>query len=76
MCTLILTCSCVLRVELPPSARRSEAHNPDNPQEEGSFIDLIISLLCGIICNEQPNKTEVVGKVYELILFYFIQFYK
>ncbi|XP_008203728.1 calpain-A isoform X7 [Nasonia vitripennis] len=48
-----------MRKELPP-ARRSEAHNPEPPQEDGSFIDTLISLLCGIICNnEQANKTDI-----------------
>ncbi|XP_017880513.1 calpain-A isoform X5 [Ceratina calcarata] len=42
-----------MRKELP-SARRSEA------QESGSFIDTLISLLCGIVCNnEQFNKSAV-----------------
>ena len=52
----------MLRVELPSSARRSEAQTPDTPQENGSIVDIIISLLCGIVCNnEQYNKT--VGKI-------------
>lgn len=48
----------MLRVELPQLAHRSEAHTPE---ETGSFVDTLISLLCGIVCNnEQYNKT--VGK--------------
>lgn len=56
----------MLRVELPQSAPpRSEAH--DTPLENGSFIDTLISLLCGIICNnEEYNKS--VGKAYLQIL--------
>lgn len=51
----------MLRVELPQSTRRSEAHEPESVQEDGSFIDTVISLLCGIVCNnEQYNKS--VGK--------------
>lgn len=51
----------MLRVELPQSARRSEAHAPETVQGNGSFTDTLISLLCGIVCNnEQYNKT--VGK--------------
>ncbi|XP_043281587.1 calpain-A isoform X3 [Venturia canescens] len=43
--------------DLPPSARRSEAQNPETAQENGSIIDTLISLLCGIVCNnEQYNK--------------------
>lgn len=63
MYKLILTCSCVLRVEFPSTARRSEARTPENPQEDGSIVDILISLLCGIICkNEQEKKSE--GKVF------------
>lgn len=52
----------MLRVELPQSARRSEVHAPESVQGNGSFIDTLISLLCGILCNnEQYNKT--VGKI-------------
>lgn len=51
----------MLRVELPQSARRSEAHAPETVQGDGSFIDTLVSLLCGVLCNnEQYNKT--VGK--------------
>ncbi|KAK1117955.1 hypothetical protein K0M31_015621 [Melipona bicolor] len=47
-----------MRKELPQSARRSEAHAPETVQGDGSFIDTLISLLCGILCNnEQYNKT-------------------
>ncbi|XP_068970494.1 calpain-A isoform X2 [Bombus flavifrons] len=46
-----------MRKELPQSARRSEAHAPETVQGNGSFIDTLISLLCGIVCNnEQYNK--------------------
>ncbi|XP_033222734.1 calpain-B-like [Belonocnema kinseyi] len=46
-----------MRKELPQSAPpRSEAH--DTPLENGSFIDTLISLLCGIVCNnEEYNKS-------------------
>ena len=56
----------MLRVELPQSAPpRSEAR--DTPLENGSFIDTLISLLCGIVCkNEEYNKP--VGKAYLQIL--------
>lgn len=51
----------MLRVELPQLARRSEAHASESVQGDGSFFDTLISLLCGIVCNnEQYNKT--VGK--------------
>ncbi|XP_043786434.1 calpain-A isoform X1 [Apis laboriosa] len=47
-----------MRKELPQSARRSEVHAPESVQGNGSFIDTLISLLCGILCNnEQYNKT-------------------
>ncbi|XP_076675847.1 calpain A isoform X1 [Andrena cerasifolii] len=47
-----------MRKELPQSARRSEAHAPETVQGNGSFTDTLISLLCGIVCNnEQYNKT-------------------
>ncbi|XP_011494176.1 PREDICTED: calpain-A isoform X2 [Ceratosolen solmsi marchali] len=53
-----------MRKELP--ARHSEARKPEPPQEDGSFIDTIISLLCGIICNkEQDNKTDVELETHE-----------
>ncbi|XP_043515120.1 calpain-A-like isoform X3 [Frieseomelitta varia] len=53
-----------MRKELPQSARRSEAHARETVQGDGSFIDTLISLLCGILCNnEQYNKTvETSGK--------------
>lgn len=58
----------MLRVELPQSARHSEAHAPESVQGNGSFIDTLISLLCGIVCNnEQYNKT--VGKASSSIYF-------
>nr|XP_034171888.1 calpain-A-like isoform X2 [Osmia lignaria] len=45
-----------MRKELPQSVRRSEAH--ETVQGDGSFIDTLISLLCGIVCNnEQYNKS-------------------
>jgi hypothetical protein len=51
----------VLRVELSQLAHRSEAHDPETIEGNGSFIDTLISLLCGIVCNnEQYNKP--VGK--------------
>lgn len=54
----------MLRVELPQVAHRSEAHDPET-EGNGSFIDTIISLLCGIVCkNEQYNKP--VGKATSL----------
>jgi hypothetical protein len=57
----MLTSSCVLRVELPQVAHRNEAHDPETIEGNGSFIDTLISLLCGIVCNnEQYNKS--VGK--------------
>lgn len=69
----------MLRVELPQSARRSEAHAPETVQGDGSFIDTLVSLLCGILCNnERYNKT--VGKAlsgnldihtYKLEVFFF-----
>lgn len=60
----------MLRVELPQSARRSEVHAPESVQGNGSFIDTLISLLCGILCNnEQYNKT--VGKTLSSICIYF-----
>lgn len=60
----------MLRVELPQSARRSEVHAPESVQGNGSFIDTLISLLCGILCNnEQYNKT--VGKTSSSICIYF-----
>ncbi|XP_034934103.1 calpain-A isoform X3 [Chelonus insularis] len=47
-----------MRKELPLSSQRSEAHTSDNVQENGSFVDTIISLLCSIVCNnEQYNKS-------------------
>ena len=51
----------MLRVELPQSARRSEAHAPETVQGDGSFIDTLISLLCGILCNNEQYK-KTVGK--------------
>lgn len=66
----MLTCSCMLRVELPQSARHNEVHAPESVQGNGSFIDTLISLLCGILCNnEQYNKT--VGKTSSSICIYF-----
>lgn len=59
--TSMLTCSCVLRVELSQLAHRSEAHVPETVEGNGSFVDTLISLLCGVVCNnEQYNKS--VGK--------------
>lgn len=56
----------MLRVELPQSVRRSEAH--ETVQGDGSFIDTLISLLCGIVCNnEQYNKS--LGKASSSIYF-------
>jgi len=56
----------VLRVELPQVAHRNEAHDPETIEGNGSFIDTLISLLCGIVCNnEQYNKP--VGKATSLI---------
>ncbi|KAG7206288.1 hypothetical protein KM043_003666 [Ampulex compressa] len=47
-----------MRKELPPPTRRSEAHAPESVQGNGSFIDTLISLLCGIVCNnEQYDKS-------------------
>ncbi|XP_053974210.1 calpain-A-like isoform X1 [Hylaeus volcanicus] len=47
-----------MRKELPQSSGRSEAHVTETVQGNGSFIDTIISLLCGIVCNnEQYNKS-------------------
>lgn len=58
----------MLRVELPQSARRSEVLAPETVQGNGSFIDTLISLLCGIVCNnEQYNKS--VGKTSPTIYF-------
>lgn len=51
----------MLRVELPQSARRSEAHAPETVQGNGSFIDTLISLLCGIVCNNE-QYSKIVGK--------------
>lgn len=69
----MLTCSCVLRVELSQLAHHSEAHAPETVEGNGSFIDTLISLLCGILCNnEQYNKpvgkthTSTVGLFYQL----------
>ncbi|XP_018348907.1 PREDICTED: calpain-A isoform X2 [Trachymyrmex septentrionalis] len=46
-----------MRKELPQLAHRSEAHVPETVEGNGSFVDTLISLLCGIICNnEQYNK--------------------
>ncbi|XP_066591837.1 calpain-A isoform X3 [Prorops nasuta] len=43
-----------MRKELP-----AEAKAPESGQGEGSLLDTLISLLCGVICNnEQFNKTE------------------
>lgn len=59
--TSMLTCSCMLRVELLQLAHRSEAHVPETVEGNGSFVDTLISLLCGVVCNnEQYNKP--VGK--------------
>ncbi|XP_076176529.1 calpain A isoform X2 [Ptiloglossa arizonensis] len=47
-----------MKKELPQSARRSEVLAPETVQGNGSFIDTLISLLCGIVCNnEQYNKS-------------------
>ncbi|XP_015594772.1 calpain-A isoform X5 [Cephus cinctus] len=47
-----------MRKELPPSVRRSEASYTESQPGDGSMIDTLISLLCGIVCNnEQYNKT-------------------
>jgi len=55
----------VLRVELLQLAHRSEAHAPETVEGDGSFVDTLISLLCGIVCNnEQYNKS--VGKTYNI----------
>lgn len=52
----------MLLVELPMSSHHSEAHTSDTLQESGTFMDTIISLICGIVCdNEQYNKP--VGKI-------------
>ncbi|XP_046433840.1 calpain-A-like isoform X7 [Neodiprion fabricii] len=46
-----------MRKELPSSARRSEARAPEITPGEGSIVDTLISLLCGLVCNnEQYNK--------------------
>lgn len=51
----------MLRVELPQLAHRSEAHVPETVEGNGSLVDTLILLLCGIVCNnEQYNKP--VGK--------------
>lgn len=53
----------MLRVELPQSPTRNEAHDPETGQGNDSFIDTLVSLLCGVICNnEQFNKSSSVGK--------------
>lgn len=58
----------MLRVELPQLAH-SEA--PETVEENGSFVNTIISLLCGIVCsNEQYNKP--VGKTTTLLQSCFI----
>ncbi|XP_018368104.1 PREDICTED: calpain-A-like isoform X2 [Trachymyrmex cornetzi] len=45
-----------MRKELPQLAHRSEAHVPET-EGNGSLVDTLISLLCGIVCNnEQYNK--------------------
>ncbi|XP_023248416.1 calpain-A isoform X3 [Copidosoma floridanum] len=50
-----------LRQELPRP--KNEVHNTETPQEDGSFVDTLISLLCGIICNDKTeqddSKTEI-----------------
>ncbi|XP_046752057.1 calpain-A isoform X12 [Diprion similis] len=49
-----------MRKELPSSARRSEARAPEITPGEGSIVDTLISLLCGLVCNnEQYNKPVV-----------------
>ncbi|XP_011333302.2 calpain-A isoform X2 [Ooceraea biroi] len=46
-----------MKKELPQVAHRNEAHDPETVEGNGSFIDTLISLLCGIVCkNEQYNK--------------------
>lgn len=63
--TSMLTYSCMLRVELPQLAQRSEAHVPETVEGNGSCLDTLISLLCGIVCNnEQYNKP--VGKLFPI----------
>ncbi|KAF7996863.1 hypothetical protein HCN44_002509 [Aphidius gifuensis] len=55
-----------MRVDLPSSSQPTEARHtaPDNP-ENGSLIDTLISILCGIICNnEQFNKTDNVVEMH------------
>ncbi|XP_012250974.2 calpain-A isoform X2 [Athalia rosae] len=47
-----------MRKELPSSARRSEARNPETAAGDGSIVDTLISLFCGVVCNnEQYNKS-------------------
>lgn len=51
----------MLRVELLQLAHHNEAHVPETIEGNDSFVDTLISLLCGIICNnEQYNKA--IGK--------------
>ncbi|XP_033330561.2 calpain A isoform X3 [Megalopta genalis] len=46
-----------MRKELPQSTGHSETHATETVQGNGSFIDTLISLLCGLFCNnEQYNK--------------------
>ncbi|XP_018396576.1 PREDICTED: calpain-A isoform X2 [Cyphomyrmex costatus] len=46
-----------MRKELLQLAHHSEAHVPETVEGNGSLVDTLISLLCGIVCNnEQYNK--------------------
>ncbi|XP_057319385.1 calpain-A isoform X4 [Microplitis mediator] len=46
-----------MRKELPLSSHHSEAHT--EPNQEGSLLDSIISLLCSVVCNDQQYSKPV-----------------
>lgn len=66
----------MLRVELLQLAHHSEANVPETIEGNDSFVNTLISLLCGIICsNEQYNKpigkaTSIAGLFYQIVLFH------
>lgn len=57
---------CVITtVELPLSSDHSEAHNTTGPNEEGSLLETLVSLLCSIVCPAEKRDeqySEPVGK--------------
>ncbi|XP_044589119.1 calpain-A-like isoform X1 [Cotesia glomerata] len=47
-----------MRKELPLSSDHSEAHNTTGPNEEGSLLETLVSLLCSIVCPAEKRDEQ------------------